>query len=647
VRRGGQPGWQACGVNRLAGATSPYLLQHAGNPVEWYEWGDEAFERAQDDDKPVLVSVGYSSCHWCHVMAHESFEDVATAALMNDLFVNVKVDREERPDVDAVTMEATVGMTGSGGWPTTVFMTPEGKPFYAGTYFPPEPRHGMPSFRDVLGAVSTTWRERRADVERQAGRIDEALRSVAQAPPSSEPLTESLLGEAARGIARTFDPHFGGFGGAPKFPAASTIELLLRRGDEESLAMATATLDAMAAGGMYDVVGGGFHRYSVDERWLVPHFEKMLYDNALLAAAYLHAWVVTGRLRYRAVVEETVEYVLRELSLPAGGLASAQDADTGGVEGLTYTWSPEEAGEAGLPRDLLEPFEDGRLVVRGELDTELRARLLEVRGRRPQPFRDDKALASWNGLALAAIAEAAHRLERDDWLEAARGLAGFLLGQLSDPAGGLYRSVRDGAVSGPGYLDDYANVAHGLLELHVASGEIGWLLEAHRLGLLAVELFGDDEHGGFFLSGPGADERVPRTKDLQDTPIPSGNSMLAWVLLRLARIWGDDELEKRAVGVFRLAEPAIRRAPGAFAWALCGLDLWFSTPQEIAVVGDVRSPVARAALAPFQPRAVVAVGPAEDVPLLAGKGLVDGKPAVYVCERFACRAPVSDPAALR
>jgi uncharacterized protein YyaL (SSP411 family) len=633
-------------VNRLAGATSPYLLQHAENPVDWHVWGDEAFERAAAEDKPVLVSVGYSSCHWCHVMAHESFEDPATAAVMNDLFVNVKVDREERPDVDAVTMEATVGMTGSGGWPTTVFMTPEGKPFYAGTYFPPEARHGLPSFRDVLGAVAETWRERRSDVERQAGRIDEALRSVAEAPASREPLTSSLVSEGARGIARTFDRAFGGFGGAPKFPAASTLELLLRRGDEESLAMSAATLDAMSAGGMYDVVGGGFHRYSVDARWLVPHFEKMLYDNALLAATYLHAWVVLGRDRYREIVEETVGYMLRELALPDGGLASAQDADTDGVEGLTYTWTPEEAAEAGIAAELLEPFEHGRFVVRGELDPGLRASVLERRTTRPQPFRDDKAVASWNGLALAAIGEAGYRLERDDWLHAARGLGEFLLGPLSDSEGHLRRATRDGRISGPGYLDDYANVANGLIELHVATGETRWLLEADRLARLAVELFGDKELGGFYLSGADSDARVPRVKDLQDTPTPSGNSMLAWVLLRLSRIWGDDDLERRAVSVFRLAEPAIRRAPGAFAWTLCALDLWLSPPREIAIEGDVSAPVARAALAPFQPNTVVAVGPADEIPLLEGKDLVGGRTAVYACERFACRRPVTDPAEL-
>jgi len=630
-------------VNRLAEATSPYLLQHAENPVDWHPWGDEAFELAQAEDKPLLVSVGYSSCHWCHVMAHESFENAATAAVMNDLFVNVKVDREERPDIDAVTMEATVGMTGAGGWPTTVFMTPDGRPFYAGTYFPPEPRHGMPSFGDVLRAVSQTWRERRGDVERQAGRIDDALRSVAQAAPSSEPLTTSLLADAARGIARTFEPAFGGFGRAPKFPAASTLEFLLRRGDEDALAMVTATLDAMAAGGMYDVVGGGFHRYSVDDRWLVPHFEKMLYDNAVLVSAYLHAWVVTGRTRYGEVVEDTLDYVLRELALPGGGFASAQDADTEGVEGLTFTWTPDEAAEVGLPRDVLEPFEHGRFVVRGTLDPELRERVLGERATRPQPFRDEKALASWNGLALAALAESAYRFERSDWLDAARGVAEFLLGPLSAADGRLLRSSRNGRASGAAYLDDYANVAHGFMELHVATGELRWLVEARRLALLAIDLFEDAEHGGFFLSGADGDERVPRTKELQDTPIPSGNSMLALVLLRLARIWGDEELERRAVTVFRLVEPAVRRAPGAFAWALCGLDLWFSPPREIAIVGAVDSPVARAALAPFQPNAVVAVGPSEDVPLLAGKSFVDGRPAVYVCERFACRKPVTEP----
>jgi uncharacterized protein YyaL (SSP411 family) len=631
-------------MNRLAAEKSPYLLQHADNPVDWFPWGAEAFARARDENRPVLLSVGYSACHWCHVMAHESFESPSIAALMNEHFVNVKVDREERPDVDALYMEATVSLTGQGGWPMTVFLTPAGEPFYAGTYFPPEPRHGMPSFPQLLQAVAAAWRTQRNDVVAQARQLVETVARSARMQPSGDPLTEALLAEAERGIARTFEPTYGGFGRAPKFPPAATLELLLRRGSPEAMAMATRTLDGMAAGGMYDLVGGGFHRYSVDDRWLVPHFEKMLYDNALLAAAYLHAWVVTREPRYRAVVEETLDYVLRELRLPGGGLASAQDADTNGVEGLTFTWTEEE----GVPRELLQPFEHGRSIIRGELDPELRARLLAERRRRPQPGLDDKVVASWNGLALAALAEGGRRLERPDWLAAARDVGEFLLGPLSGgdagtAVGRLSRSWRDDRVSGEGFLDDYANVAHGLIELHVATGEARWLHEAHRLALLAVELFHDPEHGGFFLAPTGGEELVARTKGLDDNPIPSGNSMLAHVLLRLGRIWGDDELERLGVSVLRLVAPLLHRAPGAFGWALCALDLWLSPPRELAIAGPPDSPVARAALAPFAPGTVVAVGPAEGVPLLEGKGLVDGKPAVYLCERFACRAPVTEP----
>jgi hypothetical protein len=627
-------------MNRLAAETSPYLLQHAGNPVDWYPWGEEALARARDEQRPILLSIGYAACHWCHVMEHESFEDAATAAVMNERFVNVKVDREERPDLDAVYMEAVVALTGHGGWPMTVFLTPAGEPFYGGTYYPPEPRHGMPSFRQVLDAISEAWRERRDDVVRSAGQLVEAVRQSAGLRPSNDPLTDAVLAAAARGLREQFEPAFGGWGRAPKFPNAPALEFLLRRGDEEALAMVAKTLDGMAAGGMYDLLGGGFHRYSVDERWLVPHFEKMLYDNALLAPAYLHAWLVTGKERYRDVAVETIEYMLRELLLPEGGFASAQDADTDGVEGLTFTWTAEE----GVPAELLQPFEDGRSIIRGELDEELRARLFAERELRPKPLRDDKAIASWNGLALAALAESGRRLQRPEWIEAARRLGEFLLGPLSDEEGRLQRSRRDGRTSGHGFLDDYANVAHGLLELHVATGELRWLEEAHRLARLAVELFADEEHGGFFLSPADGERLVARTKELDDHPLPSGNSMLAHVLLRLARIYGDDELERRAVSVLRLVRPALERAPAAFGWALVALDLHLSPPRELAIVGPVDSEVARAALEPWQPRAVVAVGPADDVPLLAGKTLVAGRPAVYVCERFACRAPVTDPA---
>ena len=350
-------------MNRLAGETSPYLLQHAGNPVDWYPWGDEALARAREEDKPILLSVGYAACHWCHVMEHESFEDAATAALMNEHFVSVKVDREERPDIDSVYMDAVVSLTGHGGWPMTVFLTPAGAPFFGGTYYPPEPRHGLPSFPQLLQAIADAWRERRSDIERDAGAITEQLRRTAE--PSREPLTSSLLTDAVRGLRQQFDPEWGGFGPAPKFPPASVLEFLLRRDEVE---LATKTLDAMVAGGMYDLVGGGFHRYSVDRQWLVPHFEKMLYDNALLVPVYLHGWLVTGNERYREIATETLDYMLRDLALEEGGFASAEDADTDGVEGLTYTWLPED----GVPAELLQPFEHGRFVIRGELDPELR-----------------------------------------------------------------------------------------------------------------------------------------------------------------------------------------------------------------------------------------------------------------------------------
>src|SRR5919109_768571 len=565
-------------MNRLAGETSPYLLQHADNPVDWYPWGDEALAKAKAEDK-------------------------------------------------------------------TVFLTPDGEPFFGGTYFPPEARHGLPSFTQVLVSVSDAYRERRADIARSAETLTQAIRESAQLRPSSEPLTESILHDAVRGLRTQFDPEWGGFGRAPKFPPTSALEFLLRRDETE---MVTATLDAMAAGGMYDLVGGGFHRYSVDERWLVPHFEKMLYDNALLAPAYLHAWVATGNERYRQVAEETLEYVLRELRLPEGGFASAQDADTEGVEGLTFTWTPEELADAlGEERpDLLQPFEHGRYVLRGDLTRDKRQRLFEVRERRPKPALDDKAIASWNGLALAALAEGGRRLESDTVLQAAETLGKFLLSDLSAPEGRLFRTWRQGRAAIHGYLDDYADVANGLYELHVATGDLHWLHEARRLALLAVELFADEERGGFYLTPSDGERLVARKKDFDDHPTPSGNSMLAYVLLRLARIYGDDDLERRAVGVLRLVRNGLSRAPSAFGHALCALDLYLSPPRELAIIGSPDDDVAHAALRPFDPNAVIAFGPSEEVPLLEGKDYVDSRPAVYVCERFACRAPVTDPAEL-
>jgi uncharacterized protein YyaL (SSP411 family) len=653
-------------VNRLAQETSPYLLQHADNPVDWYAWGDEAFERARAESKPILLSVGYAACHWCHVMEHESFEDEETAALMNERFVCIKVDREERPDVDGLYMEAVVSMSGQGGWPMTVFLTPDGRPFWGGTYFPPEPRLGLPSFRQVLLAIDETYRTRRDDLERQAEELVGLLRKAAERDPSRDPLTTSLLTGAVNTLKGQFDPVHGGFGGAPKFPPSATLELLLRLDENSALSMARTTLDRMAAGGMYDQLGGGFHRYSVDAIWLVPHFEKMLYDNALLASVYLHAWAVTGDGSYRRVVEETLDYLVRDMRLPEGGFASAQDADTLGEEGLTYIWTADEIEAVLGPEDAANAIQrfgvtpggnfEGRNILfvsdpSVEVSPEARAALLAARARRPQPLRDDKALAAWNGLALAAFAEAARRLERHDYLVAAVDLAEFLLGPLSRPDGGLLRTYRSGEAKIDGYLEDYANVAHGLLELYDATGELRWLEESRRLAGLVVELFGDEARGGFFVDAAGS-ALVARRKEFDDHPTPSGNSMAALVLLRLSRIYGDESLERAAVGVFRVARSYLERLPHAVGWLLCALSFHFAAPREVAVVGE--SPeLRRAALDGFTPNTVHAFAAGADdpalerVPALAGKTLVDGRPAAYVCESFACQAPVTDPAELR
>jgi uncharacterized protein len=627
-------------VNRLAAETSPYLLQHADNPVDWYPWGDEAFERARAEDKPVLLSVGYAACHWCHVMEHESFEDPETAALMNERFVSVKVDREERPDVDGLYMDAVVTMTGHGGWPMTVFLTPDGRPFFGGTYFPPEPRYNMPSFRQLLLAVDQAYRERRQELERQADALVGAIRQASAAPPSSDPLTSELLVRGVSVLASQFDARYGGFGRAPKFPPASNLEFLLRTGREDALEMVRKTLDGMAAGGMYDLVGGGFHRYSVDERWLVPHFEKMLYDNALLASVYLHAWLVLGEERYREIVEETLDYMVRELRLPEGGFASAQDADTAGIEGLTYTWTEEEVAESSL----LQPFEGGRFILRGRLGADERQRLLATRSQREQPLRDDKVVTAWNGLALAAFAEASYRLERADYLNVALELADFLGERMTADDGGLYRTYRDGTAKIDGYLEDYADVAHGLLELHSATGDLRRLEEARAL-VARAERFRDPERGGYFVDDHGL---VARRKEFDDHPTPSGNSMMAYVLLQLARIYGEAEPEKAAVEIFRVARPLVERAPTAAGHLLCALDLHFSPPREVAVVGASKE-LRHAALHGFRPNTVFAFAdePSEAVPLLAGKKLLDGRPAAYICERFACQAPVTSADELR
>ena len=653
-------------MNRLAHETSPYLLQHASNPVDWYPWGEEAFAAARGRDVPIMLSIGYSACHWCHVMEHESFADDAVAEVMNRLFVSVKVDREERPDVDAIYMDAVVSLTGSGGWPMTVFLTPDGRPFWGGTYFPPEPRHGLPSFRQLLEGVTDAYRSRRGDVDQQADQLTKTIGSlVAASDPGA--LTATLTDEAVAALARQFDGVHGGFGGAPKFPPSALLPFLLADSDP-ARAMAVATLDAMADGGIHDQLGGGFHRYAVDGRWLVPHFEKMLYDNALLARAYAVASVATGDPRYAAVARDVLDYLDREMRLDGGGVASAQDADTDGHEGLTFVWTPADV-RAVLGDDALAAavcdwygvtgpgnFEGTNVlsvVGTGQppdgLD-EARVKLLRSRESRAQPGRDDKALAAWNGMALAAYADAGRLLGDSGYVERAREIATFLLGALSVD-GRLLRTWRAGRAKITGFSEDYGAVADGLIALHRATGELVWLDEARRLTLVAVDLFGDT--GGPFAQTPRDGEAlVARRSDMDDNPAPSGNSLVAGALLVLARSYGDVEWEDRAVAAVAPVAPVIDRAPQAFGHALGVIAQATATPCEIAIVGPVDDPrtaalraVVDGRYAPYE--VVVVADPADplfaSVPLLAGRTTLDGVPAAYVCERFACRRPVTEP----
>jgi uncharacterized protein YyaL (SSP411 family) len=660
----------AADVNRLARETSPYLLQHAENPVDWYAWGDEAFAAARERDVPILLSIGYSACHWCHVMEHESFSDDAVAELMNRLYVCVKVDREERPDVDAIYMDAVVSLTGSGGWPMTVFLTPDGRPFWGGTYFPPEPRHGMPSFPQLLAAVDEAYRERRDEVDRQADQMTRAIGTLLRAGGSG-PLSAVLVEDGIGRLSTQFDEIHGGFGGAPKFPPSALLPLLLAQEGGRGRAMAVATLDAMADGGIHDQLGGGFHRYTVDHKWLVPHFEKMLYDNALLARAYAIGHVVTGRERDARVARDVLDYLDREMALEGGGIASAQDADTAGHEGLTFVWTPAEV-RAALGDDALAAevcswygiteagnFEGSNVlsvVGSGEPPARLeeaRRTLLGVRAERPQPARDDKALGAWNGMALAAYADAGRLLGEPAYVERARELARFLLGPLSDD-GRLLRTWRDGRAKIGAFSDDYGAVADGLLALHRATGELVWLDEARRLTLLAVDLFGD-AGGAFQQTARDGERLVARRPDVDDNPAPSGNSLLAGALLQLARLHGEAAWEDRAVAALATVAEVADRAAQAFGHALGVIAAATATPREIAIVGDLADPrtaALRAVVdARFAPHEVVVIADPADplfatVPLLAGRTTVDGAPAAYVCERFACRRPVTEPAEL-
>lgn len=668
-------------VNRLSGSTSPYLLQHADNPVHWWPWGEGAFAEARDRGVPVLLSVGYSSCHWCHVMARESFEDEATAAYLNEHFVPVKVDREERPDVDAVYMEAVQAATGQGGWPMTVFLTPGGEPFYFGTYFPPAPRHGMPSFRQVLEGVEAAWRERREEVGAVAASIVKDLggRSLTlggTAAPGEEQLAAALLG-----LTRDYDPSYGGFGGAPKFPPSMALEFLLRHhartGSEGALQMARDTCEAMARGGIYDQLGGGFARYSVDRKWVVPHFEKMLYDNALLCRLYAHLWRATGSDLARRVALETADFLVRELRTHEGGFASALDADSdkpggGHGEGAFYVWTPAELEEVlgkedaalaaeyfGVTEDgtfeegasVLQLPADGGFVDAGRIAS-VRRRLFTAREGRPRPGRDDKVVAAWNGLAVAALAETGAYFERPDLVAAAVEAADLLVRVHMDARGRLARTSRDGTVGGnAGVLEDYADVAEGFLALAAVTGEGVWLdLAGLLLDSVLRHFTGDD--GTLYDTADDAETLIRRPQDPTDNAAPSGWTAAAGALLSYAAYTGSSrhrEAAERALGV---VGALAGRVPRFIGWGLAVAEAALDGPREVAVVGPAgdagTAALHRTALLGTAPGAVVAVGePATDeYALLADRPLLDGRPAAYVCRHFVCAAPTADPQAL-
>ncbi|ATL30129.1 thioredoxin domain-containing protein [Streptomyces formicae] len=672
-------------ANRLAQTTSPYLLQHADNPVDWWPWSPEAFEEARERGVPVLLSVGYSACHWCHVMAHESFEDEAIAAVMNEKFVNVKVDREERPDVDAVYMEAVQAATGQGGWPMTVFLTPDAEPFYFGTYFPPEPRHGMPSFPQVLDGVHRAWTDRRGEVAEVAGKIvrdlgERQLTHNAEEKPGEDELAQALLG-----LTRDYDATHGGFGGAPKFPPSMAVEFLLRHyartGAEGALQMAADTCERMARGGIYDQLGGGFARYSVDREWVVPHFEKMLYDNALLCRAYAHLWRATGSDLARRVALETADFMVRELRTNEGGFASALDADsedpaTGAhVEGAYYVWTParlrevlgeDDAALAVERYGVTEEgtFEEGASVLQlpqGEGEqaessvadsarlASIRERLLAARAERPAPGRDDKVVAAWNGLAIAALAEVGAYFDRPDLIAAAVGAGDLLVRLHMDDRARLARTSKDGQVgANAGVLEDYADVAEGFLALASVTGEGVWLEFAGFLLDHVLAQFVDEESGALFDTAADAEQLIRRPQDPTDNAAPSGWTAAAGALLSYAAQTGAEPhrtAAERALGIVKALGPRVPRFIGhGLAVAEAALD----GPREVAVVGEVLGDLHRTALLGAAPGAVVAVGAegSDELPLLADRPLVDGRPAAYVCRSFVCAAPTTDPAEL-
>ncbi|HET7121643.1 MAG TPA: thioredoxin domain-containing protein [Solirubrobacterales bacterium] len=649
--------------NRLARETSPYLLQHQDNPVDWYPWGEEALGRARAEDLPILLSVGYSACHWCHVMERESFEDAETAAYMNEHFVCVKVDREERPDVDAIYMEAVQQISGHGGWPMTVFLDPDCVPFYGGTYFPPDESRGMPSFRMVMEAVVQAFETQREEIRERAPQVRKRLRAISDVEPRDLP-GDGDLAAAAQLLLTRADRRNGGFGGAPKFPPASSLELLMARGETE---VVERTLDAMLAGGIYDQLGGGFARYAVDAVWLVPHFEKMLYDNALLARAYLHGWQTLGHDRYRRVCEETLDWMLREMRGPEGGFYSALDADSEGEEGRFYVWTLEQI--RGVLGERADPviayygvsergnFEGANVLhlaggpeaAEPEGLDELRKALLEVRARRVWPGLDDKRLASWNALAIAALADAGAVLGREDYLDAARGCAEFVLAELRDADGNLLRTYKDGRARLNAYLEDHAFLLEALLTLYESTFEERWFGTARALADATIERFGDAERGGFYSTSSDHEELIARRKEVGDHPIPSGNSSAAMGMLGLAALSGERRYEEAAVGVLALfSQPAVQH-PDAFAHLLRALDFHLSPTREVALVGEGLGELAAVVRERPAFHLVLAGGPegAEQPPLLSGRTTVEGRPAAYVCENFACQLPTTDPQELR
>ena len=649
-------------MNRLADETSPYLQQHKDNPVDWYPWGDEAFARARAEDKPVLLSIGYAACHWCHVMAHESFEDPGTAAVMNELFVNVKVDREERPDVDAIYMEAVQALTGHGGWPMTVFLTPDGRPYFGGTYFPKEDRHGLAAFTKVLRAMAQVWEERRDDVLAQAGQLTDALGRSAELAPTGDPLPgPEAIADARNTLRQRFDEAWGGFGPAPKFPQPDLLELLLRAwmrdGDADTLAMVTTTLDAMSSGGMYDHLGGGFARYATDQRWMVPHFEKMLTDQGLLVAVYLHAWQATGEDRFLQVVTETIEYVRRDLRHPEGGFFSSEDADSEGVEGKFYVWSEEEVrgllGDSGLADEAIARwgitrggnFEGANILhrpVRGDLARppaveEARRILFEAREKRVRPGLDDKVLTEWNALFISGLARAGAATGREDWLADARAAGEFLLANLRRPDGRWLRGWQGGRPGRPlAFAADHAALVDAFTRLAEATGEARWIADARTVADAMLELFWDDKAGGLFTTGSDAEALITRSKDLVDNAVPSANGNAAVALLRLGALVGEGYYTQRGEDILRLLAGMVSQHPTAFSRALAAADMAAAGITEIAVVGS-RPDLVRAVQARYLPNAVLAWGEPYPSPLFEERK--DG--LAYVCRNYACQAPVS------